>query len=661
MQSSLLYRRAVLVAVASLGGHLALAQPEPLKFGKLDLKEFNAKPLPADSAAEAVVLAEFGRARVIANAADNFQSELDVVVRIKIQKKAGFDWATVQVPLYGHQRLYNLKGFTYNVVNGELVKSKLEDDNKFTEDVVRQLRLRKFTMPNVREGSIIEYSYSMIAEHSTGLPGWSFQRTIPTRWSEYRTSVPDWFDYKTLMQGYLPLSIRERTEGSTIISQHPVRTAESRWVMKDVPALTKEPFITTLDDYESRIDFELSSLVVPGIMTRDVTRTWEKVENTLLEDEQFGLQLGRGGFLKDELAKLNLSPTASMETRVAAIHNMVRNAVKYNDVESIYTSGPLRKTFLEQHRGNAADVNLLLVAALRTANIPAEPVVLSTRSNGRVNLAQPMASRFNYVVASVTNTDGKTMLLDATEPLLPSGVLPERCLNKLGRVVAKNLPGDHWVDLTPSQRKIHYQQVKLTLDAQGALSGTVHEEYGGYAAASERSTLQEQGEPKYRSQFASQHSSWTVPKFTISNRQELAQPLKLDYEFTQPADDNATAGMLYLGALTEFSTDQNPFRHDNRMYPVDFGMQQDETTVLTLALPAGYEVAELPKPAVVELPEGGGRFLYSATPTEGGLQITSRMNLRKPEYTAAEYEHLREFYRLMLEKQAEKLVIKKKA
>jgi hypothetical protein len=324
MHPSLLCCRTLLLAAATLGGHLALAQPEPLKFGKLDLKDFNAKPLPADSAAEAVVLAEFGRASVIANAADNFQSELEVVVRIKIQKKAGFDWATVQVPLYGHQRLYNLKGYTYNLLNGQLVKSKLEDDNKFTEDIARQLRLRKFTMPNVREGSVIEYSYSVIAEHSTGLPGWSFQRTIPTRWSEYRTSVPDWFDYKTLMQGYLPLDVRERTEGSTIIAQHPVRTTESRWVMKDVPALVKEPFITTLDDYESRIDFEISSLVIPGVMTRDVTRTWEKVEATLLEDEQFGQQLGRGGFLKDELAKLNLAPTAPLEIRVAAIHNMAK-------------------------------------------------------------------------------------------------------------------------------------------------------------------------------------------------------------------------------------------------------------------------------------------------------------------------------------------------
>jgi hypothetical protein len=50
-----------------------------------------------------------------------------------------------------------------------------------------------------------------------------------------------------------------------------------------------------------------------------------------------------------------------------------------------------------------------------------------------------------------------------------------------------------------------------------------------------------------------------------------------------------------------------------------------------------------------------------AVTTPGVVQITSRLSLRKTMYGADEYVHLREFYRLMLEKQGEKLVIKKKA
>ena len=98
------------------------------------------------------------------------------------------------------------------------------------------------------------------------------------------------------------------------------------------------------------------------------------------------------------------------------------------------------------------------------------------------------------------------------------------------------------------------------------------------------------------------------------------------------------------------------------MFSVDFGAPQEEMLVLTLTLPAGYELAELPKAAVVDLPNGGGRFLYSVNATAPGtVQLTSRLNLRKSLYGAEEYASLREFYRLMLAKQSEKLVIKKKA
>ena len=226
----------------------------------------------------------------------------------------------------------------------------------------------------------------------------------------------------------------------------------------------------------------------------------------------------------------------------------------------------------------------------------------------------------------------------------------------------KNAAEGRWVDLTPSQRYVHYQQVTMTLDAQGGLAGKVHEEHGGYTGADARKELSQLGEKKYFAQLTSQHGGWNVPKFSVAERDNVAKPLALDYEFTQPADDNATAGTFYLSPMREFSPEQNPFRHDNRQFPVDFGAAQDETTMITLTLPDGYELAETPKPTVLELPDGGGRFLYNVTTgAPGTVQLTSRLYLRKPVYGAEEYTSLREFYRLMLEKQGEKLVIKKKA
>ena len=65
---------------------------------------------------------------------------------------------------------------------------------------------------------------------------------------------------------------------------------------------------------------------------------------------------------------------------------------------------------------------------------------------------------------------------------------------------------------------------------------------------------------------------------------------------------------------------------------------------------------------MIDLPGGGGRFIYSvAAPAPGTVQLTSRLNLRNAVYAADQYAGLREFYARLLARQNEKLVIQKKA
>ncbi|WP_310397280.1 DUF3857 domain-containing protein [Hymenobacter sp.] len=680
-------RHAFILTAALLGAFAARAQ-EPIKFGKPDPKDFTAAPFAGDSAAAAVVLCDFG-ATSFRLQGSSFQLVTERTTRIKILKKAGYDVATVTIPLYhrgtSEEKVGALRGMTYNLVNGQVVKTKLDGANVFTEERTPNVRVRKFTLPDVREGAVIEYAYSVTSDFLFNFQDWTFQREIPVRWSEYRAAIPEYFDYKMLMQGYHALAVNTREEGSGQYLLHTAggfdsdadarsanggRTAASseaitarvtnyHWAMKDVPAFREEPYMTTAGDYLDRIDFELAGQRFPGQGYQNVAGTWAKIDTELLADEDFGQQLDRGSFLKEQLLGLP-AKYPDLTARAAAVRQVVMAAVRYDGTDRYSTTGSLRKAY-DAHRGTAADVNLLLIAALRGAGLPAHPLLLSTRDHGRVNQTLPLLERFNYVVALVPLAGGKDLLVDATEPLLPCGTLPERCLNQTGRLIMKNSGEGRWVDLTPTQRYVRYQQVALTLDAQGGLTGKVHQEHGGYAGADARKELARLGEKKYLAELARPHSGWTIPKLTVAERDNTAKPLAVDYEFTEPADDNATAGTLYLSPLRDFSSEQNPFRHDDRLFPVDFGAAQDETTMVTLTLPAGYELAETPKNAVISLPDNGGRFVYNvAATTPGVVQLTSRLTLRKPTYGAEEYVHLREFYRLMLEKQAEKLVIKKK-
>ncbi|QKG57261.1 DUF3857 domain-containing protein [Hymenobacter sp. BRD128] len=675
--------------VAGLAGPLAtVAQtiaaskpaPVPVHFGQPDPADFEAKNFVADSAAPAVVLCDYGVSQ-FSSTAGKLVINTERTTRIKILKKAGYDYATVEVPLYHRdadaETLSNLRGFTYvRGADGKLIKTKLEASAAFEEKRTNNLKVRKFTLPAVQEGAVIEYSYVVRSTFFDNYQDWTFQREIPTRWSEYRTSIPQVYHYNVLYQGYVPLTINEMNRGSVslILANHldagagagagmetgttglTMSTEQHRWVLQNAPAFREEPYSTTANDYLPRVTFELVGFQMPNEPYRDLTDSWLQKNKTLLASEFFGKVLEDSKFTKP-LVQAIAAQYPDPAARAGAVRELILRSVKYDGTNRYSTSTPLKKSY-ELHRGTAADVNLLLIAALREAGLPAVPLLLSTRGHGRVSQEYPLLEQFNYVAALVELPDQKELLLDATEPLLPAGMLPTRCLNKIGHTVPATGEG-RWVSLVPSQRYTHYQEVMLALDAQGNLSGQVHEEHSGYAGIEAREKLQQLGEKKYVTALAAAHTGWEIPSFTFSKQASIEQPLGLSYELRQPAASADAATELYIKPLEVFGEQRNPFRHELRSYPVDFGMMQQEVIRVTLKVPAGY-AAVLPAPAALALPENGGRYAYVvSSPTPDTVVLLSRLTLDKPVYSAQEYHALRELYRQMLAKQAEALVIRK--
>ena len=652
--------------------------PAPIKFGQPDPADFEAKNFVADSAAAAVVLCDYGTTRY-GSSGGNLAVTHERLTRIKILKKSGYDQATVEVPLYHHndesERLGNLRGFTYvRGADGKIVKTKLDSDQVVEEKRTSRVSIRKFTMPAVQVGAVLEFGYTVTSTMLGGFHDWEFQRDIPTRWSEYRAGVPLAYVYKTLYHGYLPLDVNEVGAGSvTLVLTDRVQSGVSqgvetgsfgvtmntnqfRWVVKNAPAFRREPYMTAESDYLARMEFELVGTQWPNEQYRDLADSWPKKNKALLEHEQFGQVLDRGDFLQPLVLPL-ATQYADPAARAAAVREWVLQHATYDGTDRLLTENSLKHTY-EQHRGTAAELNLLLLAALRQAGLPAQPLILSTRAHGQVSQEYPLLDQFNYVVALVPLASGKELLLDATDPLLPAGTLPARCLTSAGHTVVSDGDG-RWVSLLPDTRYNHFQNVELTLDAQGNLSGQVREESTGYAGRELREKLLADGEKKCVTELAGQHPGCELAAVQFTNPTSTTQPVALRYDLRQAASGGGAASELYINPLKGFGEARNPFDDAHRIYPVDIGMMQQEVITLSLTLPPGY-VAELPKPAVLALPNDGGRYTYSATaPIPGKVQLLSRLVLNKPRYTADEYQALRELYRQMLAKQAEALVVKK--
>ena len=105
----------------------------------------------------------------------------------------------------------------------------------------------------------------------------------------------------------------------------------------------------------------------------------------------------------------------------------------------------------------------------------------------------------------------------------------------------------------------------------------------------------------------------------------------------------------------------NPFKSAERFYPVEMPYAIDETYSLQMEVPTGYEVDELPKSLVVKLDEqDDGIFEYRISQSGRQISLRSRVRFNRAYYLPEEYEMLREFFSLIVKKQNEQIVFKKK-
>jgi hypothetical protein len=643
----------------------------PIRFGSVVPTDFSNSAADTTTAA-AEYLCDFGTTKII-GAKDHFQVVFERTARLRINRKAGYDYATVRVPLYtkdgSSERFANLKGFTYNVEGGKISQVKLNPDPAFREKVDKNHVQVSFTMPNVREGSIVEFSYTITSDFIFNLQEWQFEHSIPVRWSEYRVAIPQFYRYKTVTRGYRPFAVQESTTVPYSTSYNmssenhmaPGRDAlltgvalQLRWVMKDVPAFRSEPFMTTAYDYARSVHFELAGSDFTGNNYHDLSGKWETLWKTLQQDEEFGKALTAAAPLAAEAKALQLKYPVPA-TRAAAVLALVQRTIRYNGQQRVYASQPLRRTY-EKRLGNSADVNLLLVQTLREAGLAATPLLLSTRDHGQVQTTMPVITQFNYVVAHVALPDKPTVFLDATEPQLPMGYLPERCLN--GEGCLANADGT-WLPLKPPASHLELRTANFRLTPQGQLEGTARLEYGGYAAVQASRQIRESSTGEYLGRVQRRWVDWQPTNLKLIAADSTRNAVAVELAVSLPTD-NPDAALFYLPLLKVLANTSHPFQSEQRVFPVDLGMPHEYTDLVTLTLPANFTV-ETPANVALALPDGGGRFLYQASqPNPETVQIATRLQLYKPVYSPNEYDALREFHQRAMAKYAEMLVVRRK-
>jgi hypothetical protein len=481
------------------------------------------------------------------------------------------------------------------------------------------------------------------------------------------------------MQGYVALNVNDAKEVATFLTitskerssaagfrgaatgtnftndRIDYKESQFRWAAKDVPGFKEEPFITTSKDYMSKINFELAYSKFPEQPIRYYMGSWEDINKQYSEDENFGDEVTGNAFLKKVADEITAGLSTS-EQKIGAIERYVKNAIQWDGFSRRYTTKPLRKV-LDDKKGNSAEINLLLASILNKAGFKVSPVLVSTRDHGFVRESIAVSSQFNYVVCLVV-VDGKQVLLDATDKLLPAGVLPARCLNGRGFVVSKG-GNFSWVELKSPIRSRNYFMTEMVLAQDGSMKGKIEAEHSGYYAQHERKEYLTSGEQDYVKSFVAGRS-WTIEKSTFANTSEVTEPFKETYEVSIEDQVTSAGDVIYVNPFLVLRMGENPFKLETRQYPVDFGSPIEHLLISKFTIPDGYTIDELPKSQLLKLPENAAKYMYNVTFTGNQVTLTSNLQINSSLFSQDEYPHLREFYNRVVAKQAEQIVLKKK-
>ncbi|CAN5149649.1 hypothetical protein BH09BAC3_BH09BAC3_16410 [soil metagenome] len=668
----------IMVAVALMTTS-GTSQKVPVKFGDVSMDEMKMKVYSKDTSAAAVVLFDFGQSTVSYSQGSGFGLNFERIKRIKILKNRGYGWAEFLIPLYTssaneEEKLVGLKGITYNLENGKIVESKLKTESIFKDQQDENHQMVKIAMPNVKEGSVIEISYTIASPFLYNLQPWTFQSTIPVQLSEYRVKTPEYFDYKKQLQGYLPLPHENtstfkaitlmyatRGEGKLGGGMTPAKVENQnidykenydRWVVKDVPSFKIEPRMSTYRSYVSAVSLELRSYQLPNQPSKIFNSTWEDLSRDFMTRLSFGRKIDGSGFL-NEYVQATVAGKSTVPEKVAAIYSFVKKNVEWDTTSTPYSQENLKRV-LEVGKGNSADINLILVSMLKKAGLKVYPVLISTRSHGLIRRENPNSSQFNYVIASV-DIDGKYLLLDATDRALPMTVLPERCLNGEGFMLSEQ---PTWIAIIPT-KSFTMIDSNFSLSEEGGIKGRTQFKFDGYFGREQREKYFKEGKETYTKNFAAERL-WEISSSDIQNIDDPYKSVVATYQFDFKEFAQVTDNHIYFNPLLATRIDENPFKMETREYPLDFASPEDLIFAARITIPEGWVVDELPKPKIFVLPGNIMKCSYSVSQDENMIVVSSRFSINKTMYSQEEYKMVRDYYDLIVAKHAEQVVLKKK-
>lgn len=648
------------------------------KFGKISNEELQEKFNPLDSAANATILYSSEKIHYEYTRDRGFFKIQEVHKRIKIYNKEGFRWASKEIAMYDKNTstkdvMLNLKGETYNLLEGKVVGSKLKKSGIFEEETNKYWAKTKFTLPNVKVGSVIEYKYRISSPLNMIIDDAILQELIPVKKLDYQVRVPEFYNFKTY---YNPQSILK----PQIVTSSKRKNVQVTWTEQDwslggkrnkyernidykeviytvseenIPALKQEIYVSNLNNYRSKLSFELASTKSFNMDFKSYSSDWNSITKVIYDNQYFGGQLNKVNYFKKDIDAL-MNGGVATNAKVPTIFEFVKSKIKWNGFYGVYSNEGVRKAY-EAGEGSVSDINLMLIAMLRYVGVKANPILVSTKSNGIPLFATRQG--FNYVICGVEEQN-EVVFLDATEKFAAINTLPERALNWQGRLIREH-GSSSWVSLFPKENSVTTTMLSVNLNEELIFNGKLRSQKTDYFASNYRNKYTGLANEDLIKNLSKDKGEIEISNLEVKNERNMFKPILQSYEFAYEDGVEEIGNEVYVDPLLFLTNTENVFNQEERKYNIDFNFPRTQKTIVSITIPDGYKVKSVPEGVRLAMSDELGDYSFLVKQNGNKVQVSQTLKVNFPIIPATYYPELKEVYTKLVQKNAEKIVLEK--
>ena len=553
---------------------------------------------------------------------DNGSFDIVNTQRIKIfDADEAKDLIFYQIPLRkgssGTDRIVKFQASTYNTIDDKIFESKITTKD-LEEEKFPYGSIMTFFLPQVRDGSVIEYSYTI----NTMEPNLNVdvQLDYPQKQFEYTGVVPDAWNLVFMSKGDLQNAEAKRTGKFR---------DETKISLKDIPAFSLEPLAMGQEGRRMAI----MPTITGQFQKISEEEMWNNLTDFLGSNTDFGKVLKRTKMIENILPTTILNETDPL-TKAQKILAFTQQNFRFNGKEGIFAEEGI-PNLLKTRLGNSAEINLLLTMLLRKAGLKAYPVLVPDISDEIVT-TWPSIDNLQHVFSAV-EYGGKYYFYDASNPILKVNELPENFFNRIGLMVDDKKPVFMRIDYPQKSTQSTYVHAKISKDGQ--LTGAFKEENTNLLA-----TFADDYYFKNKYEFFKDY----VNKFPVGiddpSVQKTENTFTYNFSFDEKYAKVGKKGEIEVKPLLFLLEDYFNYSQQKgtRQSPVRFASAQDLKKVVRIEFPSNYRIHNLPKPFKVRTSDSEVSYQYELTSQANVLEAKVTMSINKQTYPKEFFSYLKE-------------------